>query len=269
MKIDENGVFSFETRIASTDCDSFYQATTVHYFDLVQEVSGTHTLTKGCAIPQINEMNLTWMIIRTDMEINRYATWGETLTVYTKPLPADGFYCPRIVWAVDVDGKTLFSAKSLWCVLDLNTHHPANPEIVKDWLLLTPEGAFKLPRRIAKPDDEAGRRSVKSAVSWSDCDWNGHMNNIAYLNHITAAIEPEVRNEALISHIDIKWAKEVKFGDDLTVSIVRDISGLNYATIMKNLPDGSEELASEASFEMKPRSEMARPWSVPKDLPRF
>ena len=63
----------------STDTDGFYTVKPQKYFGINQEVAGVHATLKGAGLKDmLDKEGRTWMILRTQMTISKYASSFKT-----------------------------------------------------------------------------------------------------------------------------------------------------------------------------------------------
>ncbi len=82
----------------STDTDGFYTVKPQKYFGISQEVAGVHATLKGAGLKDmLDKEGKTWMILRTQMTISKYASWCDEYDIETWCQEGYRLYCPRYV----------------------------------------------------------------------------------------------------------------------------------------------------------------------------
>ena len=120
----------------STDTDGFYTVKPQKYFGISQEVAGVHATLKGAGLKDmLDKEGRTWMILRTQMTISKYASWCDEYDIETWCQEGYRLYCPRYVEARDKKtGELLFNSKNLWVIMDMVKNRPERPSYVNDRL---------------------------------------------------------------------------------------------------------------------------------------
>lgn len=128
----------------------------------------------------LTKMGLFWVVIRHRMEISRYPTEGETVTVKTWPMPTTRSAYPRAVIGYDEQGKQVFRLTSLWVLVDIQRRKmvlPGKTGITVEGFTLGNE--LELPAKILPRELQ---HTTLRRVTEDDIDINQHMNNAKYLS---------------------------------------------------------------------------------------
>lgn len=271
MRIDENNVFHDTYLINSYDVDQNYRANLSLFFKLVQDVAGNHAYLKGCALPHLNKEGKTWVVTRSVLDIFDYPWWPEYVDIETFPLQYSGYLAPRGTFiSKQGGGELLARCFSNWCILDIeHGHRPVKPDFLTQRLgLVNPEAErYRIGSRRDKIDSYDDIENIrclnmrKAHMSYTDSDYNGHINNISYLNWIISGLPASFLKDHLASHVDISWLKETHLDDELAVHIgsadAGALSGCNdevrlYAKILRHEEDGSETCVCTACLDFRP-----------------
>ena len=211
--IQEKKVFTETFKIRSSEVRPDGSARLQTICDLLQEIAGNHALQLNLDLTQLHEDNLTWMLHRLDIRIQRYPKWREKVTVQTWPSTGDRLRAYRDFRVLDEEGNVLLKALSYWLMINLNTRRPVRmPEKV---LALAPSDiTHEVPVKEERPAPPAQAESKKTfTVRHSDLDVNGHVNNVTYVEWITESLS----SEPLIQAFDIEFRAECEYGDQVTV----------------------------------------------------
>ena len=160
------------------DCFGHLKPSALLYFS--QEVAGQHCLQLGADYDTLSQKGLFWAIIRNRISITRMPMAGETIRLETWPMPTTRVAYPRAVTAYDEAGNECFRTVSLWVLMDSRTRTMVLPKksgVEVNGILRGTELA--VPPSIL-PKELLNHRS--RAVSFTDLDRNGHMNNTRYLD---------------------------------------------------------------------------------------
>ncbi len=259
LRIDENNIGRDEGYFMSTDTDNEYIVKPVKYFGLSQEEAGLHAALRGAALKEmLDTEGRTWMILRTRMTIGKYAKWTDEYRIETWCQKGFRLYCPRCVRAFDKDENLLFSAESLWIVMDMTRMRPERPsyieprlpEVGDKSLLFNPD--FE---RFPDPEEYTGAEfsDERIHIDYYDYDYNRHVNNLSYINWMISSFPPEYLDDHRPSFIDCEWKKQCHFEDRLyAVTKRRNASDEEYYTsIYRQTEDGEKEVVFHAVSKWK------------------
>ena len=179
----------------------------------MQEAAGLSADQLGWGIHKLQDEGLTWMLSRLYVKVSRYVPWGTGLTLRTWPSGMKGrLLATRCFQAADGSGNEVLQAHSEWLYVDMKSQ-----KIVKlpdGFAGLVPEGT-----PCVKFNDLGGKSvrlqdvsaSAEVRVRQSDLDFNGHVNNVHYVEWMLEALPGRCGP----SEIDIVVRSAAKAGDVL------------------------------------------------------
>jgi len=225
MQINKDNIFLDKYEVTSYNVDWDYKASLNYIFSLIQDVAGNHSYLRDASIPQLQREGKTWVISRSIINIDKYASWPETIEVQTWAEEPKGYKCPRITRIINSKNEKLLQAFSYWVIMDTKKRRPIKPlDIEKDRIKLV-DPKFKeyqvplVTEKIKRITEEDKLISSYEPQSFPlDSDYNGHTNNISYLNWLVNAFPQDFINHRLARKIDIVWLKETHYGDRFLVS---------------------------------------------------
>lgn len=147
-----------------------------------QEVAGMHCTELAVDSDALEKQRLFWAVSRHRVQITRLPRIGETIHVETWPMPTTRVAYPRSMVAYDENGNECFRSVSLWVLMDLDTRNMILPG--KSGIIVSGTvrgGELALPGSLIPKSLGSVRQR---AVSFTDLDRNGHMNNTRYLDWI-------------------------------------------------------------------------------------
>ncbi|MDX1638977.1 MAG: thioesterase [Balneolaceae bacterium] len=176
--------------------------------DLLQEVAGNQALELNFDVSQLRKRNLTWVLHRLDLRVEKYPKWRDRVTVRTWPSGGSGIKAYRDFVIQDSSEQTIARALSYWLMIDLTDRRPARiPREVID--LAPPNVDHVVPvakKRPATPSEPEIQKIFD--VRYSDLDVNNHVNNIRYIEWIVET-HP---NGAHVTSMDIEFKAECRYG---------------------------------------------------------
>ena len=225
----------FQLRDAAVDCFGRLKLSTLLAY--VQEVAGIHAASMGADYDTLARKNLFWAILRTRVQITRLPRNGETIRLETWPLPTTRVAYPRSVVAYDDQGKELFRAISLWCLMDRNTRSmilPGKTDVVVSGTLRGNELAVPGALAIKGLANTASRR-----VLFSDLDRNGHMNNTRYMEWINDLLPSSFHQSHTPTEVTIFYHSEAKESEMLDIHYEMKEDGILQVDAWRQTPSNS------------------------------
>ena len=261
LVIGEDNIGRDSSYFQSTDTDGFYTARPQKYFGLSQEVAGCHAALNGAGLKDmLDNEGRTWMILRTQMTIGKYASWLDEFDIETWCQEGYRLYCPRFVEARDKKtGEMLFQSKNLWVIMDVVRNRPEKPSYIDDRLAyVSPELRHFDPALSKFPQEDEFTvdvtKSFKIDVSYYDTDYNRHVNNISYINWLMESFPHDFLDQNLPEFFDVEWKKQCHWGDEIRVETKKKEGSEEYYTkILLKTKTGEDEVAFHAVTRWRKR----------------
>ena len=237
----EKGRYQFKVR--SYECGPDGHATLPTICNLLQEAASLHAASLGFGKGDFAAAgeNISWVLTRMVVKMDRYPVWEEEVTVETFPRGGRKIVAWRDFEVKDAKGETLGVASSEWMIIDLATrkihaipekvfaaNDPANVPV----LGLEPFAKFRFPE-IA--DSEV--RDVRTFTAMkSQIDLNGHVNNVHYINWMLEPCESRCPAE-----MEVVFRSETFAGDEVRVETAA-ADGYTYHRV--SAPDGKDHIVA-------------------------
>jgi medium-chain acyl-[acyl-carrier-protein] hydrolase len=180
---------------------------------LIQEATLGGSAFVGAGVDKVRSLGFFWVVMSYHFVIERMPHLGERITIRTYPAPAKAFIYPRHYLVIDEEGNTIIRGVSLWALLDRATHKATFP--AKNGI--NPLGQ-SLPGELPWPPTLAlGTVALKETrlVRYSDLDFNGHMNNVRYLDYALDSEKTTFYDSAVIKELQINFSSETQFGEEM------------------------------------------------------
>ena len=179
--------------------------------DLLQETAGNHALKLNFDISQLKEQNLTWMLHRLHVIMDRFPGWRDEITIKTWPSSGDSLRAYRDFVIMDADGEEIGRCLSYWLMINIETRRPVRmPEEVLKMAPADTKHVLEVQKNRIDFDIEA-EGSSEFRVRRSDLDLNHHLNNVAYIEWALEALPAERR----VRKIDIEFLAECTEGEEV------------------------------------------------------
>ena len=248
------GTYNFKVR--SYECGPDGRATLPTICNLLQEAASLHAATLGFGKGDFAAAgeNISWVLTRMVVKMNRYPVWEDELTVETFPRGGRKIVAWRDFEVKDAEGQTLGVASSEWMIIDLATRKiHAVPEKVfaandpenAPVLGLEPFAKFRFPDTgklfdCSDCSDCSIERSkaMTFTAQKSQIDLNGHVNNVHYINWMLEPCESRCPAE-----MEVVFRSETFAGDEVRVeTAVAD--GYTYHRV--SAPDGKDHIVARS-----------------------
>lgn len=150
-----------------------------------------------------------WIITKMRMEFDRVPKLGDNYEVSTWPLKAGSVKFPRC-WKMTVNGESAVRATSDWCILSR-----ADDSLIKASDAPYPADAEHCEEKAVASKYVASRFSPEESeyhhtrvIRWSDVDYNGHTNNLHYLNMTFDCFCGKEMKENVLSAVEIHYMSQ-------------------------------------------------------------
>lgn len=202
-------------RACTRDVDRNDGITAAAVFDFFQEVAANHAEELGVGNAWLRDRGLAWILSRMSVEVDLRPGRGSGYLVRTWPRGTDKIFAVRDYELVAPDGRTAARGRSAWLIVDVAAQRPRRPEAFAAGLPLN-EGRDALAGGAAALKARegllpAGRRSA----SYSDIDYNGHVNNARYVQWAQDVLPVADQEAARSFRVDVNYLAEVRPGQAL------------------------------------------------------
>ncbi|MCL2243551.1 MAG: thioesterase [Treponema sp.] len=212
-------------------------------FQFFQEAAISHAENLSVGREDMLRTGQVWVLSRISVMADRRPNYGETITVRTWPRGGEKLFAIRDYDIRDKDDIPVVSARSGWLIIDLDKRRPLRPQAVMDYLPQN-EGLNALdwgPAALSENVNFQGGKTdaplvpvfmMERKALYTDVDYNGHVNNVRYIQWIEDIIEPQLLENASKMRFDINYTSEILSGESiklLSVQIEDDKSGNAFA----------------------------------------
>jgi len=189
-------------------------------FQYFQEAAICHAENLGVGREDMASTGQVWILSRISVLIDRRPKYNETVTVRTWPRGGEKLFAMRDFDIRDKDDKAAVSGRSAWIILDMEKRRPLRPQSVMD----------KLPQNegLHAPPPEAGgaaalaeqdnlKKASERKAFYTDIDYNGHVNNVRYVQWIEDTIGSRLFEKAEKMRLDINYMNEILGGEAVEI----------------------------------------------------
>ncbi|MCL2802132.1 MAG: thioesterase [Treponema sp.] len=214
-------------------------------FQLFQEAAISHAENLLVGREEMARTGQVWILSRMSALVNRRPKYRDTITVRSWPRGWDKLFAIRDYEIKDNNGLAVVSARSAWLIVDMEKRRPLRPQSVLDNLphnegleAMTSEadGAAALPEHFNL------QKAAERKALYTDLDFNGHVNNVRYIQWIEDTMEPGLLEKAGKIRLDINYLNEILEGEMVEL----------YSVPIYN-EDGPENASADYAFAFEGR----------------
>lgn len=220
---------SYEYTVAPENIDFQGHATVPSMCNSIINAIGQNIRKEGAGIDVMKASGRSWVLLRSAFEIDVRPRLYDLFNIFVWPARSKGdLTYNRCVRITDDEGEEIGRGTTEWCVIDIDSRRPVNPDLgLKTTEIPVP---CRNPRRFTDfiPD------LVKTIeIGYSECDFNGHMNNGRYVEMFYNMLPKDRISSGLFTRIDLSFRHEVREGDNVTFG-VKKASEEEYLFIARN-----------------------------------
>jgi len=213
----------------------------LNYF---QDIATLHAGTLGISALDLIKKNFAWVIYKTNLEIYDYPAWETNIHLTTWRHPHKKLYELRSFEAKDTDGRILFSGKSSWVIIQLDTKKPVRLNRFLPEELL--ENTIDINNNFISIDPlDNHDLSEKIKVRMHHLDFNKHVNNTVYLQWAMENVPIEVQKTYLPSEVNITFCGDAVLENELQC-------------LSKNIDLEPEPVFNHQIFNIQTQAELTR-----------
>ncbi len=208
--------------LRTSDCDFMGRWRFSAMLEAMQEAAGIHSARLSCGREELIRKNAAWVLVRSEVRVNRYPKVGERVTVKTFHGKTRHAFYPRYYVVTDGEGKEIAVSSSLWVLMDLGTRETVSGEKIGVKLPDNPDAKPPLPFPAAIKPIEGETRESEYRARYTDLDVNEHVNNTKYADWICNELGTEALRKAEISRMILDYNEEVRPEQPVAFRLVRN-----------------------------------------------
>jgi acyl-ACP thioesterase len=215
-------------------------------FQFFQEAAICHAENLGVGREDMARTGQAWILSRMSVLVDRRPDYCETVTVRSWPRGGEKLFAMRNYDIRDKDDNLTVSARSAWIILDMEKRRPLRPQSIMDNLPQN-EGVESFPLSAgavcALPECNNLKIAAERKALYTDIDYNGHVNNVRYIQWIEDTLDPKLLEKANKMRFDINYLNEILGGE--TVEILSAVIDNNSAFAFEGRKNGQAAFRAE------------------------
>ncbi|MDR2542963.1 MAG: acyl-ACP thioesterase [Treponema sp.] len=189
-------------------------------FQFFQEAAISHAQNLGVGREDMAKAGQVWIISRMSVLVDRRPNYCEAVSLRTWPRGFERLFAIRDYQIKDKDEKAVISARSAWLIIDIDKRRPIRPEFFKDLMPLN-EGLEAVSAEantiISLKEQESLQKAAERKALYTDLDYNGHVNNVRYIQWIEDSLDPVLLENAGKLRLDINYLSEIISGETISL----------------------------------------------------
>lgn len=237
---DPHGEYTWQIR--SYECGADGMATLPTICNLLQESASLHAESLDFSKSNFDaqNLNITWVLTRMRVVMDRYPRWEERVKVVTFPRQVRKIVAYRDFEVHGEDGAIIGRATSEWMTIDLTRRRAvAIPPVVTDNINTTRVpvlGETPFIPKLKYPEAAEGETSSSYRAMKAHIDMNGHVNNVHY---ITWMLED---SGLCPKEAEIAFRGETMAGDEVVAKSVAAEPGVRFHRVAS--PEGVDHIVA-------------------------
>lgn len=181
--------------------------------ECLEDIGGYHSDTAGYGVNQIEETQLSWILLDWKLEVKGRPTYGDELEIHTWARGINKFFTYRDYEIYNQNGELCAIATSKWVLMNISNgkleriteeimekYHPEEKQVFSEEL-----DKIKIPPEFSS--------KIEYTVKRKDIDLNKHMHNLYYLDLAYETLPEEVYEQRPYNNVRIVYKKEIKLGE--------------------------------------------------------
>lgn len=204
-------IYKENYQIEYSDCDENRHLKLARLVDLLMQTSEHQLQKESAGTEALLKKGLGWVVTQYHCEIDELPAPGDKITLATNASGYNRFFEYRDFFIENSAGQTIVAVKSQWVMFDLKKRKmtTADEKMMEEFQVPLLK---KMPRfpRIRPQENYEQQRQYR--VRYDDLDTNHHMTNSHYFNWFVDMLSREFLHQHLPQTIDLKFDKEVRYG---------------------------------------------------------
>jgi acyl-ACP thioesterase len=210
-------VWRNEQKIIFNDVDTSGCITPFAVFNYFQDAAAAHAERIGVGRAAMLANNQVWVLSRMSVLIEKRARFGDDIVLRSWPRGYDRLFCVRDYDIANTGGDIMVRARSGWLVVDWEKRRPLRPQSLSLDIPVN-EGLDALDGSPAGLETKNNLLKItERRASYSDIDFNGHMNNARYVQWIQDVANGDALQNAQRLRLDINYLNETHLNDTIEI----------------------------------------------------
>lgn len=221
MNNDNEAVYSQTFFLTAGETDARGEMPVTLLVERMIEVATNHANRLGIGFSTLSPMGKAWVLLRVGLKMDRVPGINAYYTISTWIESWNRLSSERCFLFTDYQGNVLGYGRTLWGTIDVQTRTIADLTYLTERVTLCPEKECDVPRVRNHPALAADSvRIVPYTFTFTDLDFNRHVNTVRYISHILDCKPLEHYDRYRVLAFEIVFRNESHAGQhvDLTIA---------------------------------------------------
>jgi len=232
-------------------CEPFHCDFSFHLFagclgNHMLNTADYHSNERDFGMHYLGPRNKTWVLSRLAIEVVEMPKAYDRFIIDTWVESAMRYFTNRnFVVTAKEDGRDLAYGKSVWAMIDTETRQPQDILSVHDGDIanyIESERQCPIGKLSRVKMSKEAEKCHEVTATYSDTDYNGHVNSLKYIDHILDIYSLEFYKTHTIKRLDIAYVAESYCGDVLSFYREEDTDGGIMVSVRKKNDELEEEV---------------------------
>jgi medium-chain acyl-[acyl-carrier-protein] hydrolase len=245
-----NNYFDKQFELRYFEMNEFGVASPTTLLTLLEETAADHCYSINHSLYHLAAQNIGWVLISGIMEMERYPSYKEKITIRTwlsKYTMIKGF---RENLIYDEQNNIIGRARGLWIFFDIKQRRPIQifDDIIEKWSFRKEQSIdYNISKKIKAV--EHSDNELKFKVHRYDTDMIKHVNNIRYLQWVVESVPQEIVDNYYLYSIDGRFTSEAHYGQTIVSMTKNDINDQSFIHSIKI--EGTDKVCATAKTTWK------------------
>lgn len=201
--------------VQTYDIDKRRRMTVAALVKQMQEAAMQNVMEMKVSVWDMEADHLSWVLLKKKLRINRLPMIGERIRFYTCPTGFQKVFTFRDYKVFDENDELIAYSSSSWLLLDTQTRRMKR---IPPHILAFEKDMPPLSEQLVRPDFKIPvltqiDHSTNFRVNWHDLDFNGHLNNVYYLQWMMESLPDDLLENGTLKAFDIQYKVESNWKD--------------------------------------------------------
>lgn len=201
----------FKVRTSEIDAGKTLKITS--FVQLMQECSMQNVIQLKLSVWDLEQDQLSWVLLKKDIVINRFPLVGEQIRIKTYPSGFHRIFAYRDFIVYDHEDNIIATASSTWGLM-----HTVKRRLIKipsyEFYDHIPDHSLDRPS-FSLSDNIDSKYSSETTIKWRQLDWNGHVNNVVLIEEMLDSLPVEFLNSRKLKQLQLQFKTESLLNDTL------------------------------------------------------
>ncbi|MDR2064918.1 MAG: acyl-ACP thioesterase [Prevotellaceae bacterium] len=205
---------TYKRTVQLSEIDFSLRAGIISMIGYILDIAGVDADSKGFGIKKLNSENRSWVVSRMALDFYRLPNRYEQINISTWVNDYGKLLTVRNFTVTDEKKCLIFAAVTQWAIIDISTRQALDLRHADEYnkYLCTDPSPVENPRKIAAINP---KETVIHKVTYSDIDFNRHVNSLRYISLMIDMLPIELLSNPNPFHVEVNFLRESQYGDIL------------------------------------------------------